>query len=167
MSRNAAVLRRTLAETAMRSMAVRRNRYPVQCTYDSLEEAVNAGKYDWAEGYVTADKFGLRDRKIIVDTELVLHWPKRIIGSDDELLELKKLALRPATLQELLAFGVLYPALQRKFPIFALGSIHLSQWYGKMVPFLSSNKEKDRRILGLDQWVGTWLKKCRFLAVPC
>ncbi|MEK7584402.1 MAG: hypothetical protein AAB490_04090 [Patescibacteria group bacterium] len=80
------------------------------------------------------------------------------------LAELKRLELRPALYEELLAFAKQYPDEQRKYPIVAFGSV--CQYDGDLFsPYVLESV--DGRCLGMD-WIDRpdpWDRSCRFLAV--
>lgn len=88
----------------------------------SLATMIQLGKYDWASGCITAERFPLTgEGKWEVEYELG-HLNQNI-SSKDAVAEIKKRGLEPAETEELLAFGAKYPELQRQFPIVALGSV--------------------------------------------
>lgn len=156
-----AALRGTVADYLIKAVAIQRNRYPVQSKHKSLTEAISAGKYDYANDYITAEHFKL-EGEIVVDTELVLYHPDRNIGSEDVVKELDQVGLRPATLQELCAFGEKYPDIQREFPCVALGSVCVDAGGNRNVPYLYRWYAK--RELDLDDWDVEWYPCYRFLA---
>jgi hypothetical protein len=80
------------------------------------------------------------------------------IESQNAVSEMEFLSLRPATLQELLAFGKTYPGEQVRGPIAALGSST-----NHRVPVLSY--ENYKRALILATWEGPWQEGARFLAI--
>lgn len=81
---------------------------------------------------------------------------------EDVLRELDKRGLRPATIEELLAFGAKYPELQKQFLVAAIGPISRHP-DGRGVPYLWGNSDKRHLYLG---WFGDgWGDDCRFLAV--
>lgn len=150
-----------VADHLVKVGAVQRNRFPVKASHKSLQDAIAAGKYDYANDYITAEHFKL-EGEIVVDTELVLYHPDRDIESDDVVKELDQMGLRPATLQELCAFGEKYPDIQREFPVVALGSVCVGSGGDRRVPSLDFWFAL--RKLCLLYWDGEWSSFCRFLA---
>ncbi len=150
-----------VADHLVKVGAVHRNRYPVQSKHKSLQDAIAAGKYDYVNGYITAEHFKL-EGEIVVDTKLVLYHPDRDIESDDVVKELDQMGLRPATLQELCAFGEKYPNIQREFPCVALGSVCVVSLGDRNVPYLGYWGAGRR--LYLSCWDDVWGPRCRFLA---
>ena len=138
--------------------------FKVIVDYDkSLKDMISAGKYDQIGSDVTEKHFPISGNgKAEVNLELV-RLNKRI-SSKDAIVELKKLGTRPATLPELLAFGVAYPEEQRKLPIVALGSVW-QDWDGdRCVPCLYCWVDGERS-LDLYCFGGVWDEPDRFLAV--
>lgn len=92
----------------------------------SIRKGIKKGNYDWIYNYITE---GEENRELIkrlekrdvpkeIEVELV-HFNKSI-STRDALKELDKMGYRPATPQELLAFGAEYPEEQKKHSITAL-----------------------------------------------
>ena len=159
---NRAALRKVLRTALLPNTQSIGPTYPVTVNYGlSLEEMIAAGRYNWKNGDITAEHFPMNgDGTKEVVTELI-HF-NNYTESDKALRELDRRGFRPATIEELLAFGAKYPELQRQFPIVALGSIwrHLSDRY---VPYLWSFTSG--RYLRL-YWFGVrWSVYYRFLAV--
>ena len=127
----------------------------------SLAEMILAGHYDWTNSNITEKRFPVKGSgKVELDLELV-HYDHNF-SSDDAVKEMAKRGLRPATIEELLAFGVKYPEEQLKFPVVALGSSARVDG-GRHVPFLS--RDGAERDLNLGWWDGGWRGGYRFLAV--
>lgn len=126
----------------------------------TVEEAVAAGHYNWANDNITSSNFATARTGEHQLKGVLVHFD-RVISSEDALAELDKLGLRAGELHELLAVGAQHPDKQRKFPIPALGSeVTLDGYRG--VPFLGG--WGGRRELGL-YWFGVgWLEVYRFLA---
>ena len=87
----------------------------------SLKEAIQAGKYDWANDYITGENFP-SIRSGVTEVEIVLVLFEPWTRPEAVLEEMTERGLRPAELQELLAFGAAYPDVQRKYPVLAIGS---------------------------------------------
>ena len=98
-----------------------------------------------------------------VDLEIVLVHFNRDISSEDALKEMDALGLRPAKIEEPLAFGETHPDIQREFPIIALGSVWRGRNGDRGVPFLVG--WGGRRGLRLDWFEVGWIGRCRFAAV--
>jgi len=127
----------------------------------SLAEMISAGKYDWISDDINEDNFPVRGTGIIESVVELIHF-NRNISSDDAEKELKKMKLRPANVEEILAFGAEYPETQRKFPIIALGSVASVSGNREVVYLGRLGAARDLRLL----WRGhVWSARCRFLAV--
>jgi hypothetical protein len=137
--------------------------FPVTVNYGlTVEKLVNAGKYDWSNSDINAKNFP-SDRKDAAEVAIELVHFGRSMESDEVLEELDKQGLRPATLAELLAFGVKYPEKQREFPIVALGSVWRGRNGFRSVACLCGYT--DARSLSL-RWLGSlWSADFRFAAV--
>ena len=137
--------------------------FRVQVNYDlKLEAAIRAGNYDWKNNDINDKNFpSKRSGSAELDIRLV-HFNKNM-SSEDVLMELDKMGLRPAELQELLAFGAKYPDEQRKYPIVVLGSVWRSLSGHRLVACLSVGDGK--RELNLFYYGDGWGEDCRFAAV--
>lgn len=139
------------------------NIFSVTVDYNmTVEEMVAAGCYDRKNWDIDSKNFKVEGRgRIEVDLELV-HFG-RVMSSDEVLKELYQKGLRPAKLEELLAFGAKYPDEQRKYPVVALGSVW-RLWNGdRRIPSLGGNAGS--RGLDLIRLDGVWDVFCRFAAV--
>jgi len=127
----------------------------------TLEQMIALGQYDWKNDDITAKNFPVNgEGKKEITVELVKY--ESGMSSEAILADLDKNGLRPATHEELLAFGAAFPELQRKFPIVALGSV-ASIFGDRRVAFLDRyDSERDLRLRWFD---GGWYARCRFLAV--
>ncbi|MCE9586543.1 hypothetical protein K8R04_04490 [Candidatus Uhrbacteria bacterium] len=133
-----------------------------QPAYAFLEQA-----FDWVyDGYKSA-KFTPIDVCKDVSTESreiefeLVHLNKGV-STDKALAELDKQVLRPALYEELLAFAVKYPELQKQFPIVALGSVYRVDGYLCSPYVLWDGSERRLHFSWFD---GDWSDSCRFLAV--
>ncbi len=127
----------------------------------SLSDMVSAGQYDWVNPEITEANFPkTRTGSISLNAEL-LHF-NRTISSENALKEMEKLGFRPATIEELLAFGAKYPELQRQFPIVALGSSCVLGG-DRRVPCL--DEVGSGRDLDLYWFEDVWYGRYRFLVV--
>jgi hypothetical protein len=127
----------------------------------SRSEMVAAGNYDYANPNITEENFPVGEGEAEVKAVL-LHLDRD--ASDEEVLaEMERQGLRPATMDELNAFGEQHPDRQRQYPIVALGSVWARPRGDRDVGYLWGGA--DRRDLDL-RWPGLdWLARCRFLAV--
>lgn len=136
--------------------------YPITINYGlSLAEMIKVGKYDSVNSDITEKHFPVNGKGTNeVVTELV-HF-NRFIESDEVIQELDKRGFRPATIEELLAFGTKYPEMQKQFSIVALGSFwqHLGR---RHIPFLWC--DSNERHLYLHWFEYRWRGNYRFLAV--
>jgi len=137
--------------------------FPVTVNYDlTVEEMIEAGKYDWKNPDITSDNFPVT-RRGTSEVEIHLVHFDRVIETEEVLRELDKMGLRPAELPELLALGAGSPDLQRQFPIIALGSVFRRSHGHRHAPVLWGGS--GRRYLGL-HWLGDrWNAYDRFAAV--
>jgi hypothetical protein len=133
----------------------------LKVNYDqTIEELIKKGKYDWVNSDITENNFpDYIGGQIKLEAELVKF--DKYMESDDILMELDKQGLRPATLKELLSFGIQYPDEKKEEPIVALGSVVDLSGY-RLVPVLF--RWHGERGLGLRFWGGGWHGRCRFLA---
>ncbi|MEI6836066.1 MAG: hypothetical protein WCK59_04495 [Candidatus Falkowbacteria bacterium] len=131
----------------------------------TLEQAIADGNYDWNHGDISSENFPISPemlgQKVEIKTKLFRF--NRDISSNDVISEMDKAGYRPATLMELLALGILFPELQRQFPIVALGYVWHWARVGRFVPFLYVNDYK--RGLNLSFVAGDWGTRYRFLGV--
>ncbi|MDO8467243.1 MAG: hypothetical protein Q7S83_03850 [bacterium] len=161
-------LRQKLAQLIVGVQEKAANIFKVIVDYSlSLADMIKQVKSDWTNSDITERHFprpsiprGI-SKKAEVALELI-HF-NRSISSDDAIAELKRLGYRPATIWELLVFGMTYPEKQREFPIVALGSVW-RRWGGcRGVAYLWSSAVG--RYLFLGWFEGGWVDGYRFLAV--
>lgn len=138
------------------------NHFSITVDYSlTLMRMIAAGCYDLGTDDITPKRFPVHGQgKHVLMVELV-HFDEDM-PSDDAVSEIFLRGLRPATIIELLTFGVMHPEEQQKFPIVALGSV------GKMngddyVPVLYGND--GGRALALSCCCDYWHPYYRFLAV--
>jgi len=131
----------------------------------TLEQVIAEGNYNWENNNIIAKNFPVSAEMIGKKTEIsakLFHF-NCIIGSVDVISEMDKVSYRPAALMELLILGILFPELQRQFPIVALGSVWHHQDGDCYVPFLYASGS--RRELGLLWFDLVWDVRFRFLGV--
>lgn len=131
----------------------------------TVEETIRDGNYNWKNGDITSKNFPVSSEMIGKKVEVaarLFHF-NCSISSDDVSSEMDKAGYRPATLMELLTLGILFPELQRKFSVIALGSIWRDPCLDYYVPYL--HRFGAKRMLNL-YWFGVnWGNCCRFLGI--
>lgn len=85
------------------------------------------------------------------------------MSTDQALAELDKMNLKPAGIQECLAFGEKYPDVQRQFPIIFLGSVWQGPRGDRSCPYLG--RDGSERDLYLSWFDDGWIDICRFAGV--
>jgi len=128
-----------------------------------LKQMVDLGRYSYINENISPKIFPKTAKgKINYDTKLIYFF--KYINSVDALKDLDIEGLRPATIEELLAFGAQYSEFQIKFPIFALGSpcdiLGIRQ-----IPYLGGVHHKERT-LSLYYWDYLWMGSYSFLVIP-
>jgi len=127
----------------------------------SLEQAIADGKYGWENSaHLNIKNFPISSemigKKIEVSAKIFsIDYDAK---SDVVLTEMYEDNHQPATLMELLAFGIAYPELQRQFLLIALGASNCGH-----VPYLGTNGGK--RSLGCFWFSGIWAANYRFLGI--
>ncbi len=139
------------------------NIYPVIIDYKkSIKEMVLAGQYDRKCSDINANNFSITGEGIVQINLELIHF-NRLISSEDILIYFEKNYLRPAMIEELLAFGATYFEIQQKFPVIGIGSSLFYPDGCRYVPCLNNNGHE--RNLCLSCFESDWDKNCRFLAV--
>lgn len=141
--------------------------FTLEVNYDqSVEAALKAGKYAWPSEHITSQNFPPTRRGTDVVQLHLVHFHKEI-RFNGVIGELDKQGLRPATIEELLAFGA-NPGtqdLQRQFSILATGSFWYDSHYNRQVPFLGGVKRSRSVNLSCPGSGYGWTPNVRFLAV--
>lgn len=137
--------------------------YTLTVNYDlSIEEMVEAGKYDKANPNITSDNFpvaGHGSKELVTKT---IHYDY-YITTEEVIADLDKRGLRPATPAKILKFGEMYPNLQEEFPIIALGQIWAYlNGHRDVIALDSDGRGRDLDLISFDN---VWGTHCRFLAV--
>ena len=127
----------------------------------SVKELIKAGNYSYTNSDITSDSFPSKE-KGTVNLEAILFEPKDYSRSEGILKEMETHGLKPATLKELLEFGIKYPKEQLKHYVAALGSVWRRPDGGRYVPVL--NGDGSERHLDLVWFGGSWAQDYRFLA---
>jgi len=130
---------------------------------ETIQHLLRAGNYDWQNADVSDANFPQRGSRD-VSIKMRLANFKRVMGTEEVLLEFQKLGLRPARPPELLALGAAYPWLQHQYPIIALGQKWPLPNKDEMVVCLAWHSML-RRVHLLCQYRRDWPAHCRFAAV--
>ena len=145
--------------------------HTLEVNYDQpLEEAIKAGGYKWTCSDLNSEHFP-RTRSGIETIEVHLVCTGRQMNTDEPWKEIDKLGLRPATIEELLAFGANPDTrdLQRQFLVVALGSVWARSNDHRYMPALwhSPSTITPGRGVGLKLIMGGWIWDSfdRFLSV--
>ena len=145
--------------------------YTIEVNYDlPLPEALEAGDYSWVCSDLTSEHFP-PTRSGIKNVEVRLVCTGRQMNTDEPWKEIDKLGLRPATIEELLAFGANPDTrdLQRQFLVVALGSVWARSNDHRYMPALwhSPSTITPGRGVGLKLIMGGWIWDSfdRFLSV--
>jgi hypothetical protein len=155
--------RKTVAAMARLAVGPTATAFRVTVDYGRpLPEAILAGGYDWVDPDINVRHYPvLGSGARALELEIV-HFG-RPIAAADLLAELEDRGLRPALLEELLAFGALRPESEIEHPVVALGST----W--RLAPGLEAagylHGRRGRRNLALYWIEGDWPGNWRFAAV--
>lgn len=134
--------------------------YPLDVFGHSIDELVKQGNYDWANDSINDRNFKADEMH---QTEVFLKHFGQSMSTEAVLKALDADGLRPATMSELLEFGIRYPELQRQFPIVALGSFWQSPDGNRFVGCLFYCVGQRRLLL---RWLDhDWHGNYRFAAV--
>ena len=130
----------------------------------SLEEMVEAGKYDWGNLGINGENFKFKrgDGKVRIIIKLVCF--NRLMSYREVLRWFSRHGLRPGNLPELLAFGATYPEKQLEFPVVQVGTLwRIKKRRGSRGLYLRrGNKERGLSAIWLEHG---FLKYYRFIAV--
>ncbi len=130
--------------------------------YKSLEDAIEAGKYDRCNPDITSEHFPLSGNGQKKDIEITLVHRDKSEQSQNLIDEMDEVGYRPATHEEFLALGAQHPELQRKFPIIALGAD--AQVDGHRSVLVLHDWDGERK-LSLSWFGHDWPQRCRFAFV--
>ena len=127
----------------------------------SVGDLLKAGKYGWINDSINDTNFpssetGERE----LDTAM-FHFDRNMFSEAVE-AEMDKVGYRPATMKELLAYGIKNPNEQRQYPIVGLGSVAVLSG-DRRVGCLCGNVSGRRA--GLGCYGDVWIACCRFLGV--
>jgi len=127
-----------------------------------LERLIADGEYTWANPDICTNNYPVVD-KGTVELEFRLIGLDRVVETEAVESELKNRSLRPATLQELLAYGAICRDMHSQFPIVALGSSWQHPCGGHRVPFIWTGHSG--RLLDLYWRENRWEEDFHFLAI--
>ena len=137
--------------------------YPVMIDYaDTFEQRLASGRYDWKNDDINKKNFPVKGDGTVERALELAHYGKNM-STDAVLAAIDATGYRPATIEELLAFGAKYPDLQREFPIVALGSVWRGWGGNRGVACLYGGDAG--RGLHLDWLESDWSEHYRFLVV--
>lgn len=137
--------------------------YPVEIDYnDTFEQRLGAGRYDWKNPHIKEKNFPVKSKGKVNRVLELVHFGK-FMSTEAVLAAIDAQGYRPATIEELLAFGAKYPELQREFPIVELGSVWRDWDDDLSVAYLV--RDGSRRNLGLGRVEDGWYGRFRFLVV--
>ena len=140
-------------------------KYPVTIDYArSFDVMVATVPYDWLNGDINSKNFTI-EGKGVVTLDLELVYLNNVVSTEEVEAYLETNGLRPATLEELLAFGATYPDVQQNFPVIALGSSWVNRYGLHLVPYLNWYGYERYLNLNLRSYNGPWSELFRFLAV--
>lgn len=88
----------------------------------TLEQMIDAGRCNQIGDDITAKHFPLPDHGTMESVAQLARFSSDV-SLDDAISEFNLYGLRPATIEELLAFGARYPEERGNFPIIAIGSV--------------------------------------------
>ena len=131
-----------------------------------LEVMIAAGRYDWVNSDIRAERFPIDEGSGIVEFEgRYFHFTRNIFSEDVvkviEVVDTNN-PWSPAKSEHALSFGATYPGEQRTYPIVGLGSVAEVRG-GRRVLCLCGGDSS--RSLSLAWWGDGWHTVCRFLAV--
>jgi hypothetical protein len=128
----------------------------------SLSAMIAAGKYDWVNPDITADRFPIETTTSTKKHRTKLFHFDRPIISEAAVAEMMNEHFTPATHVHGLAFGAAFPEEQHKYPIACLGS---SARVGGHRGVVCLDRRGGQRFLDLYDWLDDWENIWRFLAV--
>lgn len=134
----------------------------IEVVYGLVFEAmVAAGHYDYRNSDITEAHFPTLKRGTTKFEAVLVHLA-RSASTKEDLAEIERRGLIPASAAELLAFGAKYPDEQREYPIVAIGQSWRNLGHS-FFPCLCFDG-RERRLTLLHDGRG-WSDFCRFLAL--
>lgn len=130
----------------------------------SLEEMVEAGRYDWGNLGINGKNFKFKRGKGKIRIIIKLVCFNRLMSYREVLRWFSCHGLRPGNLPELLAFGATYPEKQLEFPVVQVGTLwRIKKRRGSRGLYLRrGNKERGLSAIWLQHG---FLKYYRFIAI--
>lgn len=128
----------------------------------SLIQMIKLGHYDWVDSDITEKKFPFEGsgKK---EAEIVLVHLNKVASTDEVFRELDRRNLRPAKIEELLAFAAKFPEEQRKYPVVALGAVWQDSSGSHYCLYLYESASE--RSLHLRWLPGDWVDYARFASL--
>lgn len=120
----------------------------------SLEEMINAGKYDHVDERINWNKFSHQSSGIVELECQIFHFD-RAISLEDATAEMKKEGFEPADAAMLCAYGEKFPEMQKGVPVIVFGC----------APTLAVHLHHSLKLLRLGGGDDGCAHFCRFLAV--
>lgn len=128
----------------------------------SLQDLINEGKYNLIGNDIELMKLEKTEKKVV---ELKIFDLKQLKPKDSSsemiCLSMEKNGFRASNFLELLHLGYLYPDIQRKFPIVALGSVWVASRGRIGVPYLAIRDYQ--RLLSINFFNYSWRPQYKFL----
>ena len=118
-----------------------------------IEHSCQAGRYDYVDRNVSSANFGCKDYDGKIPRVMTLVRLDRDATTEEVRQYMSERNLRPANINELLAFGEAEPSLQWKFTIIALGSTWNDGTRSYVAVLTADVRE---RILAIRTETGTW-----------
>ena len=128
----------------------------------ALAKMVKLGHYDYVDELITSENFPVEIERFKTSGLIRVHF-ESTVSTDEIFSYLLHNNLRPAIMEELLAYGAGYPNRQLEHPIFALGTVRKNSKNVSFVPALDSLDAQ--RGLYLTPLQGEWTERCYFLVV--
>lgn len=126
-----------------------------------FEERVARGNYGWRNGDLTEERFPVTEDQCGAREQKLFHF-NRSLSSDQAIQEIREAGYEPGRIGDILVFGEVFQAEQRRHPIIGLGSAVMVD-RSLSVPALWF--DGDRRTLDLIWYDGDWHRNYRFLGV--
>ncbi len=130
----------------------------------TLADMITAGGYGWVDSDITEKHFPVKPERFTTSGLEIIHFNKWMTTAQVE-AELDKRGIRPATIEELLAYGAENPEEQRKHFIIALGSSWVLPDGGRDVPYLFEDGDGRKLNLLWDRPGYRWRGGALFLVV--
>lgn len=131
------------------------------CQCDSLAGLLSRGGFDRIHRDIRSENFPLTRAGAIQTSGVLVSIDQSLHTLDiEEIFRIKQ--LRPASMEELLSFGSVFPDIQRQVPIVGLGSVW-TEFQEGLVVVLNGNAYY--RGVDLGYYQGVWSKHFKFLGI--